>query len=44
MIPMPGNKTKNLDVSVEDQRRYAITDDQVKTLATWGNDDREALW
>ncbi len=36
MIPMPGNKTKNLDVSVEDQRRYAITDDQVKTLATWG--------
>ncbi len=36
MIPMPDNKTKNLEVSLEDQRRYAITDDQVKILATWG--------
>ncbi len=36
MVPLPGNKTENLDVSVEDQRRFAITDDQVKTLATWG--------
>jgi pyruvate,water dikinase len=36
MIPAAGNKTQNLDVSVEDQRRYAITDEQVKTLASWG--------
>lgn len=36
MIPAPGNKTENLDVSPEDQGRYAITDEQVKTLASWG--------
>ncbi len=36
MIPIPGNKTQNLDVPVEEQRRYAINDEQVKTLASWG--------
>lgn len=36
MIPIPDSKTQNIDVSEEDQRRYAITDEQVKTLAQWG--------
>lgn len=36
MIPIPGSKTQNLDVPVEEQRMYAITDEQVKTLASWG--------
>lgn len=36
MIPVSGSKTKNIDVSIEDQERFSITDDQVKTLAHWG--------
>ncbi len=36
MIPVSGSKTKNIDVSQEDQDRYSITDEQVKTLAHWG--------
>ncbi len=36
MIPIANDKTENLDVSLEDQNKYAITDDQVKTLAKWG--------
>lgn len=36
MIPAEGNKTKNIHVSHEDQLRYSITDDQVRTLAHWG--------
>ncbi len=36
MIPGEGSTTKNLDVSIEDQERYSITDEQVKTLADWG--------
>lgn len=36
MIPVSGSKTKNIDVSVKDQERYSITDEQVKTLANWG--------
>jgi pyruvate, water dikinase len=35
MVPVPGNKTKNLSVSAADQAKFAITDDQVKTLAQW---------
>lgn len=36
MIPVAGSKTKNVEVSVHDQERFSITDDQVKTLADWG--------
>ena len=36
MIPIAGSKTKNIEVSVHDQERFSITDDQVKTLADWG--------
>ncbi len=36
MIPSANNRTKNIPVSVHDQERYSITDDQVKTLAHWG--------
>jgi len=35
MIPVANDKTENLEVPLEDQRKYAITDEQVKTLATW---------
>lgn len=35
MIPVRGNKTKNIAVSKEDQAAFSITDDQVKTLAAW---------
>jgi pyruvate,water dikinase len=36
MVPSPNSQTKNLPVSVKDQERYSINDDQVKTLAHWG--------
>ncbi len=36
MIPTFGNRTKNIPVSVEDQDKFAITDEQVLTLAKWG--------
>lgn len=36
MIPVSGSKTKSIPVSKEDQEKYSITDDQVKTLANWG--------
>lgn len=36
MIPVAGSKTKNIEVSVHDQERFSINDDQVKTLADWG--------
>jgi pyruvate,water dikinase len=36
MIPGPDSTTENTDVSEENQRRYSINDDQVKTLASWG--------
>lgn len=36
MVPSPNSQTKNLPVSVQDQERYSINDDQVKTLAHWG--------
>lgn len=36
MVPISGNRTKNIAVSATDQYRYSITDDQVKTLAHWG--------
>jgi len=36
MIPGPDSTTENTDVSEEDQKRYSITDDQVRTLASWG--------
>lgn len=35
MIPVAGNKTKNIAVSKEDQQRYSITGEQVVTLARW---------
>jgi pyruvate,water dikinase len=35
MIPVAGSKTKNIAVSKQDQARFSITDDQVKTLAKW---------
>lgn len=35
MIPTAGNKTKNISVSPQDQARFALTDDQIKTLAEW---------
>lgn len=38
MIPVEGNKTKNIAVSHDDQEKYSITDEQVKTLAQWGMD------
>lgn len=36
MIPVSGSRTKNVKVSLHDQDRYSITDEQVKTLASWG--------
>jgi pyruvate,water dikinase len=36
MIPAFGSKVKNNKVSIADQERYSITDDQVITLAKWG--------
>lgn len=35
LVPAPGNKTKNTAVPLSEQRRYAITDDQVCILAGW---------
>ncbi|MFA5003779.1 MAG: phosphoenolpyruvate synthase [Candidatus Saccharimonadales bacterium] len=35
MIPVSGSKTKNTPVSQKDQERFSITDQQVKTLASW---------
>lgn len=35
MIPVAGSKTKNIVVPKVYQDRYSITDDQVRTLATW---------
>lgn len=36
MVPVLGSKTKNLPVSKALRDKYAITDEQVITLATWG--------
>jgi pyruvate,water dikinase len=36
MIPTDDGKTTNTKVSLEDQERYSINDEQVKTLAQWG--------
>ena len=36
MVPIAGSKTKNLKVKQSDRDRFSITDDQVKTLASWG--------
>ncbi len=36
MIPASGNRTKNIAVTVHDQNRFSINDDQVRTLADWG--------
>ncbi len=36
MIPISGSKTKNVAVAKRDQVRFSITDDQVRTLASWG--------
>lgn len=35
MVPGPDSTTVDVDVSEEDQHRYSITDEQVKTLAEW---------
>lgn len=36
MIPGLGSTTKNIPVAKQDQERFSITDEQVKTLADWG--------
>lgn len=36
MVPVEGGKVKNLAVPVAEQKQYSITDDQAKTLASWG--------
>lgn len=36
MIPTADSKTDNIEVSEEDQHRFSITDEQVRTLAQWG--------
>src|SRR6056297_98669 len=36
MVPGPDSTTEDIDVPEEDQHRYSITDEQVKTLAEWG--------
>jgi len=36
MIPIGNSRTKNIDVTVHDQERFSITDEQVTTLADWG--------
>lgn len=36
MIPFANSQTKNVPVSVKDQERFSINDDQVRTLAHWG--------
>lgn len=41
MIPIDGNKTKNIQVSKEDRERFSITDEQVTTLAKWGMEIEE---
>lgn len=33
---MPGNKTKNIKVSPDEQEKFSITDEQAVTLAKWG--------
>lgn len=35
MVPASLSRTKNVAVSKQDQERFSITDDQVKTLAHW---------
>lgn len=35
MVPVDGSKTKNLIVPKHEREQYAITDEQVKTLADW---------
>lgn len=35
MIPSGENETENIEVADEDRRRYSITDEQVRTLASW---------
>jgi pyruvate,water dikinase len=36
MVPGPDSTTMDVDVLEEDQHRYSITEEQVKTLAEWG--------
>jgi pyruvate,water dikinase len=36
MIPVSGSKTKNVRVPKNQQEKFSITDEQVKTLARWG--------
>jgi len=36
MIPTDDGKTKNISVSEEDQERFSLSDDQIRTLADWG--------
>ncbi len=36
MIPVFGNRTKNIAVSKEDQEKFSITDDEAKIMARWG--------
>ena len=36
MIPVDGSKTKNIRVSLEDQQKFSINDEQVQILADWG--------
>lgn len=35
MIPVAGSKTKNVTVPPAERAKFAVTDDQVKTLAKW---------
>jgi pyruvate, water dikinase len=35
MVPIFGNRTKNIAVSKEDQEKFSVSDGQVKTLAEW---------
>lgn len=35
MVPASFSRTKNVNVSKQDQERYSITEEQVKTLAKW---------
>lgn len=36
MVPISGNRTKNVAMPLHDQNRFSINDDQVRTLAHWG--------
>lgn len=36
MVPVEGGKVKNLVVSERDQKQFSITDEQARTLASWG--------